>query len=73
MTETEDEMDRRIDALSALVGLPIAPEHRPGVRQFLAIAAEMEAALAGADLDPDELALTPVYAPPALESGEGGA
>lgn len=60
---TEEELDARIDAAAAQVGLPIAAGHRPGVRRFLAIAAEMAATLDQVDLDADELALAPVFTP----------
>jgi hypothetical protein len=59
-----DDPDAYIDAASAAVGLTVAEAHRPGVRRFLAIAAEMAATLDGADLDEAELALAPVYTPP---------
>jgi hypothetical protein len=59
-----DELDAYIDAASAAVGLTIAEAHRPGVKRFVAIAAEMAATLDGADLDDAELALAPVYTPP---------
>ncbi|NBC31325.1 MAG: DUF4089 domain-containing protein [Alphaproteobacteria bacterium] len=61
---TEEELDARIDATAAQVGLSIAADHRPGVRRFLAIAGEMAATLDRVDLDADELALAPVYTPP---------
>ena len=66
------DLEAYLDAASALSDLPIAEAHRPGVLQFLAIAAEMAAALDKVSLDDDELALAPVYAPPEI-SGEEGA
>lgn len=64
MASSDDELDRFIDAASALNGLTIDADGRPGVRQFLKVAAEMAATLEAADLDPDELALTSVYTAP---------
>lgn len=58
------DFDKHIDAASALVGLTIAEAHRPGVRVFLAVAAEFAATLETAPLDPAELALAPVFLPP---------
>ncbi|MTH79243.1 DUF4089 domain-containing protein [Paracoccus aestuariivivens] len=53
-----------MDAASAMVGLTIAGEYRPGVARFLAVAAEMAAILEAVPLDDAELALAPVYRPP---------
>jgi hypothetical protein len=56
--------DAYLEAASAAVGLEVAPEHREGVKRFLAIAAEMADALETAPLDEREAALAPVYTPP---------
>ncbi|MFT6773314.1 MAG: hypothetical protein ACJA1L_001024 [Paracoccaceae bacterium] len=56
--------DAYIDAASALVGLPIAPAHRPGVATFLAIAADMAALVNAAPLDEAEQQHAPTYLPP---------
>ncbi len=34
-------IERHVDAAAALLGLPLAPEHRPGVLRYFALAAEM--------------------------------
>ena len=50
------------DASAAVLGLPISPEHRPGVLQYLALAARMAEAVHAVDLSPhDESAM--VFAP----------
>jgi len=54
-------------AVAPALGLTIAPGHREGVARFLSVAAEMAAALDGAAED-DELALAPVYLPPAEDA-----
>ncbi len=36
---TPEEIDAWIDAASAALGLPIAPQHRPGVAAYFALAA----------------------------------
>ncbi|WP_138470062.1 DUF4089 domain-containing protein [Poseidonocella sp. HB161398] len=59
-----------IDAMSEMMQLPVAAEHRPGTARFLAIAAEMAAILDGVVLDDGELVLAPVFCPPA--TGEDG-
>jgi Protein of unknown function (DUF4089) len=53
-----------VDAVAAMIGLPIAEAHRPGVERFLAIAAEMAAVLDRVPLDDGLLDLAPVYRPP---------
>jgi hypothetical protein len=58
-------LDAYIDSASAVVGLTIAEEYRPGVARFLALAAEMADLLDAVDLDDAELALAPVCLPPA--------
>jgi hypothetical protein len=59
------DLDAYIDSASAVVGLTIAEEYRPGVARFLALAAEMADLLDAVDLDDGELALAPVFLPPA--------
>jgi Protein of unknown function (DUF4089) len=56
-----------IDAASAMLDLEIAERHRPGMLRFLGLAAEMAAVLDGVPLDDGELALAPVFLPPAPE------
>ena len=53
-----------LDAASKLLDIEIAEEYRAGVLNFLAIAAEMAAALDGADLDEREQEHAPVYGLP---------
>ena len=38
-----DAIERHVDATAALLGLPLAPEHRPGVLRYFALAADMAA------------------------------
>ncbi|MCR8547424.1 DUF4089 domain-containing protein [Salipiger sp. P9] len=62
--------DAYIDAVSELMDLPVAAEHRPGTARFLGIAAEMAAILDTVPLDDAELVLAPVFRP--APRGEGG-
>ena len=39
-----------VDAAAAVLGLPLAPEHRPGVLRYFALAAEMAALVDGLPL-----------------------
>jgi hypothetical protein len=39
-----------VDAAAAALGLPLSPEHRPGVLRYFALAAEMAALLDGLPL-----------------------
>ena len=57
------DLDAYIDAASAMLELEIAEDCRPGVRRFLALAADMSATLDAVPLDEDDLALAPVYLP----------
>lgn len=40
-----------VDATAALLALPLAPEHRPGVLRYFALAAEMAELVNGLPLD----------------------
>jgi len=60
------EWDAYIDAVAAEVGLEITEVQRPGVRQFLGIAADMAAVIQAVPLDDAELALAPVFCPPGV-------
>lgn len=74
MAEDQDAAARRdahIDAVAPLLRLPIAPEHRPGVRTHLAVAEGMAAALDAADLDPEHLALASVFRVPEPSTPSG--
>ena len=62
-----------LDAAGAAVGLTIADAHRPGVVRFLALAAQMAAALETAPLDAREQAHAPVYTPPRMPDRPSGA
>lgn len=53
--------DAWIKAVAPATGLTIAEEWRPGVCQFLGIAAEMAAMVQSVPLDDAELALAPVF------------
>ncbi|MDN3920067.1 DUF4089 domain-containing protein [Roseateles violae] len=44
------EIERYVDASAALLALPLAPEHRPGVLRYFALAAEMAALVNGLPL-----------------------
>jgi len=35
------DIERHVDATAALIGLPLAPEHRPGVLTYFALAARL--------------------------------
>jgi hypothetical protein len=62
--------ERYVDATAAALGLPLAPEHRPGVLRFFGLAASMAALVEAVPLSPhDESALRFEPVPP----GEGGA
>jgi len=59
------DLEAYVDAVSAMLDIGISEDHRPGVVRFLGLAAEMAAILDSAPLDDDELALAPVFLPPA--------
>jgi hypothetical protein len=42
---TPAQTETYVDAAAAVIGLPLGPEHRPGVLRFFALAAEMAAVL----------------------------
>ncbi len=64
---TDAELDAFLEAAAKAADLGIAPEHRPGARRFLTLAASMAAVLDRAPLDEDELALAPVFRLPEPE------
>jgi hypothetical protein len=41
MTTKPEALEAAVDAAAALIGLPLAAEHRPGVLRFFALAAGM--------------------------------
>ena len=57
-------IDAYLDTASAVLGLPIDETSRPGVTQFLCIAAQMAEVLDEVELDDAELALMPVFVAP---------
>jgi len=60
-----------VDAAAAALDLPLAPEHRPGVLRYFALAAEMAALVHGLPLsvhDEPAEAFVPI-APEDLEAG----
>jgi hypothetical protein len=61
--------DGHIDAISGLVGLEITEAQRPGVAQFLELAAEMAEILETVPLDDAHLILAPVHTLPDTEDG----
>lgn len=42
---TPEQIERYVDAAAAALDLPLSPEHRPGVLQFFALAADFAAQL----------------------------
>ena len=63
------DMDAFVDAQCALLGLELAPEHRPGVVRYLHLVAGLAPAVTGFDLGPaDEPANT---FEPVAPAGEG--
>ena len=48
------DIERHVDATAALIGLPLAPEHRPGVLQFFALTAKMAQPLMDFALSPPD-------------------
>ncbi len=56
------ELEAYVDATAALLGLPLAPEHRPGVLRYFGLVGEMAALVNGLPLTPaDEPA--PAFVP----------
>jgi hypothetical protein len=47
---TSDEIERYVDACAVALELPLAPEHRPGVLRYFALAAGFAAQLEGVPL-----------------------
>ena len=57
-------IDAYLDTASAMLELSIDETSRPGVTQFLCIAAQMAEVLDEVELDDSELALMPVFLAP---------
>lgn len=56
------ELEAYVDATAALLQLPLAPEHRPGVLRYFSLVSEMAALVNGLPLTPaDEPA--PAFTP----------
>ncbi len=62
MTPTSPDLEAYALAASALIGLPLDPQHLPGVVQNLRVAARNAAAPAAPPLGPTDEA-APVFAP----------
>lgn len=61
---TEEQIEALVDASAAALGLPIAPEHRPGVLRYFALAAGFAAQLDAVPLAPhDEPAVSFIPVP----------
>ena len=62
---SEDRFDpaRHLDAMAPALGLLITEVQRPGVLQFLAIAAKMAEIVAAAPIDEDRLEPAPSFRP----------
>lgn len=54
---------RHLDAMSATLDLPIPPERRTGVEQFLNVAFAMSEVVKTAPVDPDRHELAAVFRP----------
>ena len=48
---TPERLEAFVDASAQALGLPLQPEHRPGVLRYVALAAEMAAVLDAVALD----------------------
>lgn len=65
------DIERYVDAAAAMLALPLAPEHRPGVLRYFALAAEMAELVNGLPLaaaDEPAESFVPI-APADLEGG----
>jgi hypothetical protein len=65
---TEAEIEAHVDATAAVLGLPLAPEHRPGVVRYFALAAQMAGQLMGLPLGIEDEPAS-VFLPVAPSSG----
>jgi hypothetical protein len=68
---TTMDWDAYVDAQAALLGLPIAPEHRPGVVRYLQLAAGMAPRVTDFALAPGDESGN-VFVPVAPGSASGG-
>ncbi len=51
---TPAQLEAQVDATAALIGLPLAAAHRPGVLHYFAIAAAMAELVLAQPLTPDD-------------------
>jgi len=51
---TDDRIETYVDGTAALLGLPLAPAHRPGVLGFFRLAASMAAVVDAVPLTPHD-------------------
>jgi hypothetical protein len=74
MPMTATQVEAYVDAAAAALGLPIAPEHRPGVLQYFALAASLADVVMGMPLARDDEPAE-VFVPIAVEGADsaGGA
>jgi hypothetical protein len=59
---TPEDLGAHVDGASKLIGLPIFPEHRPGVIQAMAVIAAAAAVVMEFSL-PDDVEAAPVFEP----------
>lgn len=59
---TPEDLGAHVDGASKLIGLPILPEHRPGVIQAMAVIAAAAAVVMEFSL-PDDVEAAPVFEP----------
>ncbi|MGB0682203.1 MAG: DUF4089 domain-containing protein [Magnetovibrionaceae bacterium] len=59
--QSDQDVEAYIDAASKALDLPVDEPHRPGVIQFLKLAAEMAETLDRAPIAPFEAELAPVF------------
>ncbi len=48
------DIERHVDATAALIGLPLAPDHRPGVIRYFQLAASMAPRVMDFPLEPHD-------------------
>ena len=66
---TESDIAAAVDANAALIGLPLHPDHRPGVLRYFALAAAMADAVNAVGLGP-EVESAEVFVPVSLGAPE---
>jgi hypothetical protein len=68
---TGPEAEARLEAMAAVLALPVDAAYRPGVLRFLGLAAEMAAVLDRVPLDPGTAPLAPALSLPDAPPREG--